>query len=109
MAAVVLRPGGGEPDCAAIIAAIEACTEKKVEAVVGKPSRYMIEAALNLMNLPAADCLMTGDRLETDVHMGHEAGMSTALILTGATPESALANSSIQPTYLLHRLGDLLP
>ena len=102
-------PGGGEPDCAAIIAAIEACTHTQVEAVVGKPSRYMIDAALHLMDLPAADCLMTGDRLETDIVMGHEAGMPTALPLTGATPESALAGSSIQPTYVLRRLSDVLP
>lgn len=102
-------PGGGEPDCASIIAAIEACTNTRVEAVVGKPSHYMIEAALKLMNLPAADCLMTGDRLETDVHMGQAAGMSTALMLTGTTSATALAASSIQPTYVLHQLGDLLP
>ena len=102
-------PGGGEPDCAAIIAAIEACTNTRVEAVVGKPSHYMIEAALNLMNLPAADCLMTGDRLETDVYMGEAAGMSTALMMTGTTSISALTASSIQPTYILQRLGDLLP
>ncbi len=63
-------PSGGKPNCAAIIAAIEACTNTRVEAVVGKPSHYMIKAALNLMDLPTADCLMTGDRLETDVHMG---------------------------------------
>jgi HAD superfamily hydrolase (TIGR01450 family) len=102
-------PGGGEPDCAAIIAAIEACASVQVEAVVGKPSRFMIEAALHLMRLPAEDCLVTGDRLETDVRMGLEAGMSAALVLTGATPESALAAASIQPTYLLHQLGDILP
>ena len=102
-------PSGGEPDCAAMIAAIEACTNTRVEAVVGKPSNYMIEAALTLMDLPAADCLMTGDRLETDILMGQEAGMSTALTLTGATPESALAGSSIRPTYVLRQLGDLLP
>jgi NagD protein len=101
-------PTGGEPDCACIIAAVEACTYKKVEAVVGKPSHYMIEAGLNLMDLPAADCLMTGDRLETDIHMGQEAGMSTALMLTGVTTETSLATSSIQPTYVLHQLGDLL-
>jgi hypothetical protein len=34
--------------------------------------------------------------------------MSTALMLTDATPESALAASSVQPTYFLHQLGDLL-
>jgi len=102
-------PGGGEPDCAAIIAAIEACTDTRVEAVLGKPSHYIIDAALSLIDMPAADCLMTGDRLETDILMGQEAGMSTALPLTGATPESALAASSIQPTYVLRHLGDLLP
>ena len=102
-------PSGGEPDCAAIIAAIEACTNTQVEAVVGKPSHYMIEAALNLMNLPAADCLMTGDRLETDVLMGLDAGMSAALMLTGATSESALEDLPIHPSYVLRNLGDLLP
>jgi len=102
-------PGGGEPDCAAIIAAIEACTNVQVEAVVGKPSTYMIAAALNLMCLPAEDCLMTGDRLETDVRMGLDAGMSAALVLTGATPESALAAASIQPTYILRRLEQIIP
>jgi NagD protein len=102
-------PSGGEPDCAAIIAAIEACTDTHIEAVIGKPSAFMIEAALNLMKLPVADCLMTGDRLETDVLMGHKAGMSTALTLTGATQESALAGSTIQPTYIIRNLGDLLP
>jgi NagD protein len=102
-------PGGGEPDCAAIIAAIEACTGVRVEAVAGKPSGYMIDAALRLMDLPAANCLMTGDRLETDILMGQEAGMSTALPLTGATPESSLEDSSIQPTYVLRTLSDLLP
>ena len=81
----------------------------QVEAVVGKPSRYMIEAALNLMRLPAEDCLMTGDRLETDVRMGLEAGMSAALILTGATPESALAATSVQPTYILRHLDEIIP
>jgi NagD protein len=101
-------PSGGEPDCAAIIAAIEACTDTHVEAVVGKPSTYMIEAALNLMDLPAEDCLMIGDRLETDIKMGLEAGMFAALTLTGATDESALASSSIRPTYILRHLGDLL-
>ncbi len=108
-------PGGGEPDAAAIIAAIEACTNVKCEAIVGKPSRYTIDAVLNLVKLPAHECVMTGDRLETDVKMGLDAGMSAALVLTGATTEAAFAQrkahaqSDIQPTYVLRRLGDLIP
>jgi phosphoglycolate/pyridoxal phosphate phosphatase family enzyme len=102
-------PGGGEPDAAAIIAAIEACTGAKVEAVVGKPSRYMIQAILALLDLPAERCIITGDRLETDVQMGLSAGMDAALTLTGATGEAVLAVSPVQPTFVLRRLADLLP
>lgn len=102
-------PGGGEPDAAAMIAAIEACTNTTVEAVVGKPSAYMAEAILERLNLPAKHCLMIGDRLETDIHMGLAAGMATALALTGATNAETAAQSSIVPTYLLHRLAELLP
>jgi NagD protein len=102
-------PGGGEPDAAAVIAAIEACTGRKVEAVVGKPSRYMANAILDLLGLPAERCLMIGDRLETDVLMGIEAGMPTALALTGATGETARAASSIHPTFLLRQVDDRIP
>jgi phosphoglycolate/pyridoxal phosphate phosphatase family enzyme len=102
-------PGGGEPDAAAMIAAIEACTATKVEAIVGKPSEYTIEAILDRLGLPAERCLMTGDRLETDVVMGLNAGMDASLVLTGATDEAALASSPVRPTYVLHRLADLLP
>ncbi len=102
-------PGGGQPDAASIIAAFEACTATQVEAIVGKPSRYTIEAILDLLRLPADRCVMTGDRLETDVAMALNAGMAAALVLTGATDTHMLAASPIRPTYVLQRLGDLLP
>ncbi len=102
-------PGGGQPDAAAIIAAVEACTNTKIEAVVGKPSHYMAEAILGLLDLPPDRAIMTGDRLETDVQMGLNAGMAAALALTGATREADLAASAIRPTYVLHQLADLLP
>ena len=102
-------PGGGEPDAASIIAAIEACTGVPCEATVGKPSRHMIDAALAMVGLPAAECVMTGDRLETDVLMGLDAGMAAALTLTGATTQAMLDESGVRPTYVLRRLEDLLP
>lgn len=102
-------PGGGQPDAAAMIAAIEACTGTQVEAVVGKPSVYMAQAVLGRLGLPAERCLMTGDRLETDVMMGVNAGMDTALVLTGATDEAAARRSPVRPTYMVRRLAELLP
>ncbi|MBK7178076.1 MAG: HAD-IIA family hydrolase [Chloroflexi bacterium] len=102
-------PGGGEPDAAAMIAAIEACTGTQVEAVVGKPSHHMAEAILTLLELSPDRCIMTGDRLETDVQMGLDAGMAGTLTLTGATTEAVLAQSTIKPTYVIRQLSDLLP
>ncbi len=101
-------PGGGEPDAAAIIAAMEACTGRTCEAIVGKPWRHTIDAILALVRAPAAARLMTGDRLETDICMGLDAGMATALTLTGAMAASALAGSAVQPTYVIYQLADLV-
>ena len=102
-------PGGGQPDAAAIIAAIEACTGTHVEAIVGKPSVHMTNAILSLLQLPPERCIITGDRLETDVQMGLNAGMISVLTLTGATSLRDAEVSSIKPTYILNDLGDLLP
>ena len=102
-------PGGGQPDAAAVIAAIEACTTVSVEAVVGKPSAHMAEAVLARLQLSPRQCLMVGDRLETDVLLGLNAGMDAALTLTGATDETMLAQSAVRPTYVLQVLSELIP
>ncbi len=91
-----------------MIAAIEACTNTKVEVVVGKPSSYMARAILRLVDTPPSECIMIGDRLETDVLMGLNAGMASALALTGATSEAELAASTIRPTYEIRQLAELL-
>lgn len=102
-------PGGGEPDAAAMIAAIEACTNTTIEEVVGKPSLHMANAILSLVDAPPERCIMIGDRLETDVLMGLNAGMAGALTLTGATSREQLSTAEIKPTYVLDKLADLLP
>jgi NagD protein len=100
-------PGGGLPDAGAVIGAVEGCTDKQVEVVVGKPSPITVSAILDRLQLRASDCLITGDRLETDIRMGREAGMATAVILTGVTTSELLAISDIQPDYVLYRLDEL--
>jgi NagD protein len=102
-------PEGGLPDAAAVIGAIEGCTGHPVEVVVGKPSPITVRALLERLRLPAEDCLMVGDRLETDVQMGVRAGMATAVVLTGVTTPAILAASAVRPDYVLHRLDELLP
>ena len=102
-------PNGGLPDAAAVIGAIEGCTGRRVEVIVGKPSPITVRAILERLQLPACECIIIGDRLETDVLMGQRAGMVTAVVLTGVTTPELLAASEIQPDHVLHRLDELLP
>ena len=102
-------PGGGLPDCAAMLAAVEASTGARAEAIVGKPSPHMAAALLERLGVPARDTLLVGDRLATDVRMANEAGMASALILTGATGLEEVIRSPDRPDYVIEHLGDLLP
>ena len=99
--------GGEIPDCAGVIAFLEATTGRKVELVAGKPSRHMLDAAVGQLGVPLRQCLMVGDRLATDVYMGHHAGMDTALGLTGVTTPEMLARSELKPTLVLESVADV--
>jgi len=105
-------PGGrGEPDCAAITAAIEACTQVKCSASFGKPGPIMIGQALNGLEVRPEDVVMVGDRLATDVAMGRSANMATALVLTGDSTrnDADVLPRAEQPQFLLETLDGLLP
>lgn len=101
-------PGGGQPDAAAVIAAIEACADTRCELVAGKPSPLMAAAALERLGVAADRCTMVGDRIETDIAMGAAAGMRTALVLTGASSMLDLERSTTRPTRVIATVGDLL-
>lgn len=102
-------PGGGEPDCAAIIAAIEACTNTRCEVNVGKPSPIMARAVSSMLGLAPERCIMVGDRLMTDIAMGVDAGMATALVLTGDSTRADLAAAPARPTFVIEGLLELIP
>jgi HAD superfamily hydrolase (TIGR01450 family) len=105
-------PGGrGEPDAAAIVAAIEACTGAKCEANTGKPDPIMLNIVADLTGLETSECVMTGDRLYTDIRMALDAGMPSAVVLTGQTNVEALADEPVsdKPTYDLERIDQLIP
>jgi HAD superfamily hydrolase (TIGR01457 family) len=99
--------GGEVPDAAATIAALEACSGRTVDLVVGKPSTVVVDMALRRLDLPADSCFVVGDRLETDILMGLRAGMTTALVLTGVTDIAEVDVSPIRPHYVLDSIGEL--
>jgi NagD protein len=98
---------GGLPDCAAMLAAIEACTGEVATAIVGKPSGHMAEAFLARLGVPASEAAMVGDRLLTDVAMGLSSGMASVLVLSGATTRDDLDSQSIEPTFVLEDVRGL--
>jgi HAD superfamily hydrolase (TIGR01450 family) len=102
-------PGGGQPDAAAVIAALEACSGTTCELVVGKPSPIMAHTVSSMLGLAPNRCVMVGDRLETDIAMGAQAGMDTALVLTGASRRTDLSPAMPTPTYILEVLADIQP
>lgn len=98
---------GEVPDAAGMIGAIEGVTGKKVEKIAGKPSKLMVDAALDRLNLSRDECLLVGDRLETDIKMGNENGIKTALVLSGVSSRKDLERSSVKPTYVLKDISEL--
>ncbi len=101
-------PGGDVPDAGATITAFAHITGRTPELIAGKPSPVILNVALERLGLPAARCLMAGDRLDTDMRMGHNAGMTTALVLTGVTDRAQAEVTSPRPTLILDDIGGLL-
>ncbi len=102
--------GGEIPDCAGMIAAIEAVTEKKVEVIVGKPSPIMVQTVLEVLGLRPEECILIGDRLETDIKMGKDAGITTGIVLTGVTDEKTLVqykHTPNQPDFIFQSIADV--
>ncbi len=77
-------PGGGS-----LVASLAAATGRE-PVTIGKPETHAYEAILAAAQVSAADSVMIGDRLDTDIAVGRRAGAYTILVLTGVTsPEQA--------------------
>jgi phosphoglycolate/pyridoxal phosphate phosphatase family enzyme len=101
-------PGGAIPDAGGTIAALEHMTGRKLELLAGKPSALMIRVALEMLDLPPRSCMMVGDRLETDIHMGQTAGMFTTVTLTGASNRQQAEALSPAPDFIVSSLLELV-
>ncbi|MFT3971376.1 MAG: HAD hydrolase-like protein [Micropruina sp.] len=105
-------PGGrGEPDCASITAAIEACTRTTCVKSLGKPDPIMLQVTMEGLDARVEHSVMVGDRLQTDIQMALDTGMVSGLVLTGeATADDVRALSADhQPSYVMDRVDRLIP
>ncbi|AXR76709.1 HAD-IIA family hydrolase [Natrarchaeobaculum sulfurireducens] len=98
---------GEIPDAGAVIGAVEGLTGHELDRVLGKPSKTALETATDRLDVRPDRCLMIGDRLETDVRMGHRAGMTTVLVESGVTDRPTLEKSTVRPDYVVDSLGTI--
>jgi len=89
-----------------LVAALEAATRRRAR-VLGKPHRAFFRAALRIVGLPAAEVLVVGDNLKSDIEAGRRAGSRTALVLTGMTDREQLAASAEKPDWAFEDLRGL--
>ena len=103
---VVHTSSGLSPGNGAIVAAIAVASG--VEPIfIGKPNRAIIDIALEQFKLSRDESILVGDNLETDIMAGINAGIRTALILTGVSSREDVASATAKPTWIVKDYNEL--
>ncbi len=98
---------GFSPGAGSVVASIATASGKKPDRVFGKPSTDMAEIALGKLGFKESECLVVGDRMDTDIEFARRAGMPAALVMTGATSLGDISKYSFSPKYILDSISDL--
>jgi NagD protein len=75
---------------------------------VGKPNPMMLRSALNKIEAHSENTVMVGDRMDTDVVAGIEAGLDTILVLTGSTSRKDIERFPWRPGRVLDSIADAI-
>ncbi len=92
------------PACGAMAALIERATGRRPY-FIGKPNPLMMRRALNALGTHSEETIMVGDRMDTDVIAGMEAGMETILVLSGVTRLEEVEKYPYRPTRVLESVA----
>ncbi|MGL4250438.1 MAG: HAD-IIA family hydrolase [Aeromonas sp.] len=94
------------PACGALCAPIERMTGKK-PFYVGKPSAWIIRAALNRMEAHSDNTIIIGDNLRTDILAGFQAGLETVLVLSGVSKVADIDRMPFRPNHIFDSVVDI--
>ena len=94
------------PGAGATLAALEASTGV-APTIIGKPEHTIFELALAKLGSSKEDTAMVGDRLETDILGGYNAGLTTILVLSGATTRQDVDSAPIRPDLVFEDIRHL--
>lgn len=75
---------------------------------IGKPNPLMMRSALNRLNAHSETTVMIGDRMDTDIISGLEAGLRTVLVTTGSTTPEQVETFPYRPTRVFDSVADLV-
>jgi NagD protein len=100
-------PDGPLPATGAVAALISRATGVEPY-FVGKPNPLMMRSALNAIDAHSETTAMVGDRMDTDVVAGLEAGMHTVLVLTGSTRREEAERFPYRPSRIVDSIADLV-
>jgi NagD protein len=76
--------------------------------IVGKPNPMMFRSAMRKIGAHSETTAMIGDRMDTDVVAGIEAGLHTILVRTGIADDAEIAKYPFRPTEILNSVADLV-
>ncbi|TDU91885.1 NagD protein [Kribbella voronezhensis] len=76
---------------------------------VGKPNPLMMRSALNRIEAHSETSVMIGDRMDTDIISGLEAGLRSVLVLTGSTADHEVERFPYRPTRIVNSIADVVP
>lgn len=96
------------PATGAVAALIAEATRVKPY-YIGKPNPLMMRTALRQLGGHSESSVMIGDRMDTDIISGMEAGMRTILVLTGVTSRDAIDRFPYRPTIVQESVADIDP
>jgi NagD protein len=99
-------PDGSLPATGAVAALITRATNREPY-YVGKPNPLMMRSALNAIDAHSETTAMIGDRMDTDVVSGLEAGLETVLVLTGVSTRESAELFPFRPSRILDSVADL--
>jgi len=100
-------PEGLIPGAGAILAALETATDQQ-PIIAGKPHTALLEVSLQRLGTQPQETLMVGDRLETDILGGQNAGCQTALVLSGVATHAQALQMQPPPDYIADNLYELI-
>jgi NagD protein len=99
-------PGGPLPATGSVAALISRATEVDPY-YVGKPNPLMMRSALNALDAHSETTAMIGDRMDTDIVAGLEAGLETILVLTGVATRDAAERFPFRPARIVDSVADI--